>query len=100
MKELCMISQPMNGLSDEEILNTRSRAISAIRGMGYELENTYFGNLFIPDGADIPVYYLAKAIEKMANCKAVYFTKGWAQHRGCRIEHQIALEYGYKCIYE
>lgn len=65
MADKCMISQHMNGLSDDEILTARG-----------------------------------KAIEKMANCKAIYFCKGWAQHRGCRIEHQIALEYGHKCFYE
>lgn len=100
MADKCMISQPMNGLSDEEILTARGKAISAIRSMGYEFENTFFDNLFVPEDVNIPVYYLAKAIEKMANCKAIYFCKGWAQHRGCRIEHQIALEYGHKCFYE
>lgn len=37
-----MLSQPMNGKSDEEIIATRDRAIAALKERGYEVINTLF----------------------------------------------------------
>lgn len=48
----------------------------------------------------IPVRFLAKSLEKMSLCDAVYFCKGWEQARGCRIEHEVAVAYGLDVIYE
>lgn len=31
---------------------------------------------------------------------AVYFVDGWQEARGCRIEHDAAVAYGVKRIYE
>ena len=104
MSKKCMISQPMNGLTDEQIRSTRDRAIIAINEAGYEVLNSYFPEYSIVradfTGVNIPVYYLANAIEVMSECEAVYFCKGWDESRGCKIEHEIAKQYGYICIYE
>ena len=48
----------------------------------------------------IPVRFLAKSLEKMSLCDAVYFCKGWEQARGCRIEHEVAVAYGLNVICE
>jgi hypothetical protein len=48
----------------------------------------------------VPIYYLAKALEKMSHCHIVYFAKGWENARGCKIEHEVALQYGLSIIYE
>ena len=37
-----MISQPMGGVSEEEIVSTRDRAICYLREHGYLFENTLF----------------------------------------------------------
>lgn len=37
-----MLSQPMAGKSEEEIVETRNRAISALEAQGYEIVNTLF----------------------------------------------------------
>lgn len=102
-----MISQPMANRSDEEIKDTRERAISTLTEKGYELVNT----LFEDDWADpenmkeagivhIPVAYLARSIEEMSKCDAVYFCKGWDNARGCRIEYEVAKSYGLTVILE
>ena len=36
----------------------------------------------------------------MSRCNAVYFCKGWENARGCKIEHDAAVAYGLKIIYE
>jgi hypothetical protein len=43
---------------------------------------------------------LAKSLEKMAHCNVVYFAKGWENARGCKIEHEVALQYGLDILYE
>lgn len=103
---LCMISQPMNGLTDEQIKETREIAIAIIKDSGYEFQDSYFGDTYHkdmdgdPDNINIPIFYLSKSIERMSYCDAVYFCKGWEKARGCVIEHEIAKKYGLRCIYE
>jgi hypothetical protein len=36
----------------------------------------------------------------MSECTTVYFAKGWENARGCKIEHEVALQYGMEIIYE
>lgn len=48
----------------------------------------------------ISLCFLAKSLENMSLCHVAYFCKGWENARGCRIEHDTAVAYGLKCIYE
>lgn len=41
---------------------------------------------------------LGKLIELLSTTDAVYFADGWNNARGCRIEHQVAADYGIKII--
>lgn len=103
-----MISQPMGGLTDEEIVATRDRAICAIRAKGYLFENTLFTDEWYEEESarvpwfiiQRPLFFLAKSLEAMSRCNAVYFCKGWEKARGCKIEHDAAVAYGLDIIYE
>ena len=102
-----MLSQPMYGKSDEEIVTTRDHAIKALKAQGFEIVNTFFTDesysiesMEKRGIAQIPIYFLAKTLENMAMCQAVYFCKGWEQARGCRIEHDTTVAYGLQVIYE
>lgn len=102
-----MLSQPMNGKTEEEIVATREKAIKVLETQGYELVDTYFNdewsqkeNMEAEGVVQIPVRFLAKSLEKMSLCDAVYFCKGWDQARGCRIEHEVAVAYGLNVICE
>lgn len=102
-----MLSQPMGGKTDEEIVTTREKAIAALTEKGYEVVNTFFTdewynreNMEARGVVQIPLCFLAKSLESMAECHAVYFCKGWEQARGCRIEHAAAEAYGLDIIYE
>lgn len=44
------------------------------------------------------LYYMAKSIDAMGKVDAVYFTRDWHTSRGCRIERQVAKEYGVKIL--
>lgn len=98
-----MISQPMRGLTAEEIEKSRSRAIEYLEANGYEVINNYFPDFLdfsSEEVLNIPVYYLAKSIAVLSKCEAVYFLKGWEDARGCLMEYNVAISYGIECIYE
>lgn len=102
-----MLSQPMNGKTEEEIIATREKAIMALEARGYEIVNTFFTDEWYSKESmnergvvQIPLYFLAKSLENMSLCHAAYFCKGWEDARGCRIEHEAAKAYGVQIIYE
>lgn len=102
-----MISQPMAGKADGEIVEARDKAIAKLEAMGYEVVNTLFTDEWYSDEAmeergvvQVPLCFLAKSLENMSLCHAAYFPKGWENARGCRIEHDAAVAYGLDVIYE
>lgn len=105
-KRKAMISQPMAGKTNDEIVEVRDKAIAVLEGMGYEVVNAPFtdedmegrGDMKIP--LYIPVHCLAVSLESMGLCDAAYFCKGWEDARGCRIEHGAAVAYGLEVMYE
>lgn len=106
IKKKAMISQPMNDLTDEEIEKTREKAIRHLDRLGYKVVSTLFKDGWYNNSAmkdrgvmNIPVYYIARSLESMSFCDAVYFCDGWEDARGCRIEHDVAEEYGLDIIY-
>ena len=102
-----MLSQPMAGKSEAEIITTRERAIKVLEERGYEIVNTLFTDDWYKKESmetrgvvQIPLCFLAKSLESMSLCHAVYFCKGWENARGCKIEHDVAVAYGVEVIYE
>lgn len=102
-----MLSQPMAGKTEEEIIATREKAIAALKAQGYEVVNTLFTDEWYSKKAmeergvvQIPLCFLAKSLENMSLCDAAYFCKGWEHTRGCKIEHDAAAAYGLTILYE
>lgn len=102
-----MLSQPMASKTEQEIIETRNRAIKALENRGYAVVNTLFTDEWYSKEAmtergvvQIPLCFLAKSLESMSLCHAVYFCKGWEQARGCRLEHEAAKAYGFEVLYE
>ena len=106
IKKKAMLSQPMNGLSDEEIVATRDKAVAELEAMGYEVVNTLFTDEWYSSDAmkergvvQIPLCFLSKSLDNMSKCHAAYFCPGWENARGCKIEHDAAVAYGLEVIY-
>ena len=102
-----MLSQPMAGKTDEEIVATREKAIQALETKGYEVVNTLFTDEWYSKESmtergvvHISLCFFAKSLENMSLCHAAYFCKGWENTRGCRIEHDAAVAYELEIIYE
>ena len=85
-----MISQPMRGKTNEQIREEREELVRRLQEEGHEVIDTV---LDISENKS-PIYYLSKSIELLDKADAVVFMKGWENARGCRIEYQIAKDYG------
>lgn len=95
MKKL-FISQPMRGLTNEEILKVREE----IRTKAEKVieEPVEIIDSFIKDyprevNKSIPVWYLGKSIQFLSEADVAYFGGDWRNARGCKIEHEIAVQY-------
>ena len=102
-----MLSQPMNGLTDDEIVAVRNRAVKYLEENGFEVVNTLFTDTWYSDNSmkergvvQIPLCFLARSLENMSLCHTAYFCTGWENARGCRIEHEAAKAYGLEILYE
>ena len=94
------ISQPMKWRSDSEILATRQRALDKVQdrlGEEVELIESFFQAA--PTDAK-PLWFLGKSLQMMSQADLVFFAEGWQNMRGCRIEHQCAVDYGIETMYE
>ena len=107
MNKKAMISQPMNGLFDDDVEAVRNRAVKVLNSLGYEVVNTLFTDEWYSDESmkergvvQVPLCFLAKSLENMSLCHAAYFVKGWENARGCNIEHDAAVAYGLDIIEE
>lgn len=107
MEKKAMLSQPMAGKTNEEIVATREKAIKVLESKGYEIVNTLFTDEWYSKDkmtergvVQIPLCFLARSLNNMSLCHAAYFCKGWENARGCRIEHEAAKAYGVEIIYE
>lgn len=99
MKKL-FISQPMRGLTDEEIIAAREKAVLlATKAIGepVQLVDSFFQGA---PAENRPLWYLGKSLQMLAVADIAFFAKGWENARGCRMEHLCATEYGVPVIEE
>lgn len=93
------ISQPMKGLTDEEIKAARAKAITmatidikARWGADTVVEaiDSFFEGA--PHDAK-PLWFLGESFKKLSEADVAYFIKGWDTARGCIMEHEAAERY-------
>lgn len=93
-----MISQPMANRTEEDIRSERKDIIEKFSNMHIEVIDTIF-NDEVPIDYNAGVYYLGKSIKEMSKVDALFMCDGWREARGCKIERQVAQEYGIKILY-
>ena len=94
-----MISQPMRNRTEEDIIAERKVITEKLNNMHIEVIDTIFTEELSED-YKAGVYYLGKSIIEMSKVDALFMCDGWREARGCRIERQIAQDYGIKILYE
>ena len=93
-----MISQPMRGKTNEQIRKEREELVKKLEEQGHEVIDTVFEEA--PADEDIAIYMLSQSIRYIGKVDALYFMKGWEKARGCKIEHEVAVQYGKKVYYD
>ena len=94
------ISQPMNGRTEDEILNEREEICKTFNITKDELIDSYekdFGQF--KNYNRINVGYLGDSIRLLGYSDLVIFAPYYDRARGCRIEHMVCEEYGIPYIY-
>ena len=87
-----MISQPMRGKTNEQIRQERAELVKELEEQGHEVVDTVFEEA--PVDEDIAIYMLSQSIRYIGKVDAVVFMPGWEEARGCRIEYEVADNYG------
>lgn len=93
------IAQPMGGRSDEEILQERVSILKLMEDIvGPSIEE--IPSFFRGEERDKlkPLRMLGMGLELMSDADTVVFAPKWEEARGCRIEHEAAIQYGYHII--
>lgn len=95
------ISQPMNGKTDKEIKEERDRIIKIVTEKFGEVKVIdSFVNENAPNNANAGLWYLGKSLEMLSAADCAYFADGWQNYRGCKIEHECAVQYGIDIVGE
>lgn len=108
------ISQPMSGLTEEQILINRINAVARLKDHLKSAPEVWikdhiaFSDIFTcrvidnihQDIQPNPLYYLANDIRMLADADLVFCIKGWENARGCRVEHFICRQYNKPMITE
>lgn len=95
-----MISQPMLNRNVEDILEERKNIIEKFNNMHIEVIDTFYTEDISEECNNDGVYLLGKSIKDMSKVDALFMCEGWRDSKGCRIERQVAQEYGIKILYE
>ena len=92
------ISQPMKDKTSQEIEQERKKIIEKVERYFGEIEviDSFFKDA--PHNAK-PLWFLGKSLELLSNADVIILGKGWENSRGCRIEHECAIQYGIKIAY-
>ena len=100
MEYRVLISQPMTGRTLDEVKKERQDIETIMhelneglstKGISVTVIDSFDEQAFI-EGRN-PLDFLGDCIKKMSEANIVVFAPGWDKSRGCRIEHQCAVEY-------
>jgi len=93
-KPKIFVSQPMDGLSKEEVMKIRNELVKEFTDTMAVEDYEVIDTRMTLDGG--PLSYLGKSIELMDEADVVLMAPGWNDARGCVMEFKAAKEYGKK----
>ena len=102
------ISQPMKGLTEDEIRANRQEVVELLTGEGHEIVDSVFSDMPSIDRLPASVrgdrqglWCLGKALQLITEkADAVYFMNGWDRARGCMMEHDACRAYSILTMYQ
>lgn len=97
------ISQPMVGLTNDELKKYRSKVLDMIQRRYPTEKIRFITNPLIaklPHDDNSIVWYLGKSLECIASANLVFFSKDWESDYICSLEHAICRYYNIPIICE
>lgn len=88
------ISQPMKDRTAEEIMQERDDIMAKWTNKSVVFIDSYFC-----EPGKNSTDSLGKSISLMSDADLVVFAPGWENARGCKVEHEVAKEYGIPIAY-
>ena len=85
----------MRGKTTDDIVQERNKIVARWEGKPVEFIDSYFS----AGASKNPIDSLGKSISLIGEADLVVFAPGWENARGCRIEHEVAKEYGIQIAY-
>ena len=103
MKKI-IISQPLENKTQQEILEIEKTIKENLEKKDFKVESSLLvkeewlmKKLGIKNQT---LYNIGKTLEAMSTCDAVYFAKGWALSKECRIIRLAAILYNFEILEE
>ena len=106
------ISQPMTGLSEEEILATRQKEVDEIYqcankdNVQVNIIDSYIDDKtrgsfqeYITDVINWDIYWLSQSLQKLALADVLWLCDGWERSKWCNIERECAIQYRLDIVY-
>lgn len=93
-----MISQPMAGKTTEQIKKERQKAIKQLNKYIHE-EFTVIDTVIEDHEEKSDLQCFAESIMFLDKADCLVMVPGWESSRGCRLEHDIAKQYGKEVIH-
>ena len=96
------ISIPMRGRTRDEIIYQMlmdKLRLEQMFDVEFELIESCTDEDAPKDITNPSLWFMGKAISMMADADLVYFSNGWEDATGCRIEQEIAEAYNVKRLY-
>lgn len=88
----------MKGKTDEEIIKERELAIEEAKKVLND-DVTIIDSFSQGAPADAkPLWFLGKSFELLSTADIAYFAKDWEKYRGCKMEHEAAIQYGIQVL--
>ena len=96
------ISQAMNGRKDSVIREERLEVIDLLKQKYDDVEilDSFIDKYPPAYVKEVPLWYLANALEILAEADSAYFIDGWRGCCGCEIEHLACKEYGIEIFHD
>lgn len=93
-----LISQPTEGLTEEQARQAKARIVAEIESQGHTVVDISFNQTDAPEGVDKQLWILGKTIQGMAGVDAVYFMDGWEISINCILAFEAAVGFGLKTL--
>ncbi|MCQ2209167.1 MAG: hypothetical protein MJZ34_02635 [Paludibacteraceae bacterium] len=92
------ISQPMKGLTTEQIKENRDIVINKI--LSEHPDAIIIDSIIDISEPHSSVWYLGESLKILSDATVAYFMDGWENANGCCVEHEVCCRYNINILHD